>query len=129
MAKDKKITMNYKKITVEDMVKYIKEYDNTDEAKEFIKGFYEDKPAKYANVSKVDADGKPITYIGKDGKLKIKKEKVAVGKETKKVYNVLKAKKGFYDRYKDAIEFENPPVKSKEAVATNKVADALALLD
>ncbi len=128
MAK-KKVTMNYKKITVNDMVMYIKENDNTEEAKVFIKGFYEDKPEKTRSVNVLDEDGKPVTYIGKDGKTKIKKKKVAVGKATKPVYNVLKAKKGFYERYKDVIDFENPPIKTKETAAADKIASALALLD
>lgn len=129
MATKGKVTMNYKKITVNDMAMYIKDYDNTPEAKEFIKGFYEDKPAKTKSVNVLDDEGKPVTYIGKDGKTKIKKKKIAVGKSTKPVYNVLKAKKGFYERYKDVIEFENPPVKTKGATATDKIANALALLD
>ena len=124
-----KATMDYKKITIEDMVNYIKESDNTPEAKAFIKGFYEEKPAKTKTVNKLDAEGKPITYIGKDGKLKIKKERVAVGKATKPVYNVLKAKKGFYERYKDKIDFTNAPVKAKADAKENKIEKALALLD
>lgn len=129
MPKKEKVTMNYKKITVNEMVMYIKEHDNTPEAKEFIKGFYEDKPAKTKSVNVLDDEGKPVTYIGKDGKTKIRKKKVAVGKATKPVYNVLKAKKGFYERYKDVIEFENPPIKTKEASEEDKIKSALALLD
>lgn len=125
----KKVTMNYKKITINDMVMYIKEYDNTEEAKAFIKGFYEDKPEKTRSVNVLDADRKPVTYIGKDGKTKIKKKKVAVGKATKPVYNVLKAKKAFYERYKETIDFENPPIKTKGKAETDKIASALALLD
>lgn len=129
MPKKDKITMNYKKITINDMVMYIIEYDNTPEAKEFIKGFYEEKAAKTRNVNVLDDEGKPVTYIGKDGKTKIKKKKVAVGKTTKPVYNILKAKKAFYERYKDVIDFENPPIKTKEKDITDKIASALALLD
>ena len=128
MAK-KKVTMNYKTMTVDDMVLYIKENDNTEEAKTFIKSFYEDKPAKTKSVNILDDEGKPVINISKDGKQKIKKKKVAVGTATKPVYNILKAKKGFYERYKDAIEFENPPIKTKEKAETNKVKNALALLD
>ena len=129
MAKKGEVKMNYKKITVKDMVLYIKENDNTEEAKEFINSFYEEKPKKTRNVNLLDDEGKPITYIGKDGKTKIRKKKVAVSKETKQVYNVLKAKKEFYKRYKEVIDFENPPIRTKEKVEVNKIASALALLD
>ena len=122
-----KVKMDYKKITVDDMVKYILEKDNTKEAADFIKGFYEEKPKKTKLVLKLDDNGEPIKYIGKDNKEKFKKEKVAAGTETTKVYNVLKAKKAFYERYKDDIEFSKPPVKTKK-VETDKVAKALALL-
>ena len=129
MAKKGAVKMDYKKITVKDMVLYIKEYDNTEASKEFITGFYEEKKKKTRNVAKLDEEGKPITYIGKDGKTKIRKKKVAVSKETKPVYNVLKAKKAFYERYREVIDFENPPVKTKEKVEMDKIASALALLD
>ena len=129
MAKKGAVKMDYKKITVKDMVLYIKENDNTEASKEFITGFYEEKPKKTRNVAKLDEEGKPITYIGKDGRTKIRKKKVAVSKETKPVYNVLKAKKAFYERYKEVIDFENPPVKTKEKVEMDKIASALSLLD
>lgn len=122
-----KVKMDYKKITVDDMVQYVLKYDNTKEAKDFLKSFYEKKAKKYKLVLKLDEDGNPIRYIGKDGKEKFRKEKQAIGSDKTEVYNVLKAKKGFYERYKDDIEFEQPPVKTKEQ-EKDKVAKALSLL-
>ena len=124
MAKEK---MNYKKMTVDDMVEYILKYDNTAEAKEFINGFYEKKPAKVKLVLKLDNDGKPIEYINKASKKTYKKERIADGKGEKDVYNVLKAKVAFYNRYKDDIDFENPPIKTKDN-SNDKIKNALAKL-
>ena len=129
MAENKKITMDYRKMSIEDMVLYIRDYDPTEKSKEFIRGFYEEKPKNTKSVNKLDATGKPVTYVDKKGRIKIRKQKVAVGNETKQVYNILKAKKGFYNRYKDVIEFKNPPKDKKKENKSTKIEKALALLD
>lgn len=127
MAKEK-IKMNYKKITLEEMVLFIRDNDK-EEGTKFIKGFYEKEPAKTKLVNVLDAEGKPETYINKKGKTAIRKKRVAVGAETKEVYNVLKAKRAFYDRYKDKIEFENAPKEKAEEKKDDKIKSALSLLD
>lgn len=123
-----KTKIDYKKMTVDDMVNYILEKDNTKESAKFIKGFYEDKPKDTKLVVKKDSNGNPITYIDKNGKEKYRKVRVATTKETKKVYNVLAAKVAFYEKYKDDIEFINAPEKKKKDEPNDKIASALARL-
>ena len=127
MAKEK-IKMNYKELTLEQMVLFIKENDK-EEGTKFIKSFYEKAPEKTALVNVLDAEGKPLTYINKKGKVAIKKKRIAVGDKTKEVYNILKAKSAFFDRYKDKIDFINAPKAKKEETKEDKVKSALSLLD
>lgn len=127
MAKGKK-SFDYRKITIMDMATYIAENHNDDETKEWFKSFNEMKGKKtYVNV--LDAQGKPVQYVDKNGNTRIKKKAVAVkGGEQKPQFNMLKAKKGFYERYNGEIEFTNPPIKKDKKNVPNKVEEALALL-
>ncbi len=119
-----KIEIDYKTMSIDDMVDYIIECDHTDEAVKFIKGFYEKKPAKVKRVPKFDDDGKPVMVKNKKGEEIQKKVEMPIGKETKEVYNILRAKSAFYERYKDKVDFKNAPKEKK----VDKIASALARL-
>lgn len=120
MAKAK---FDYRKITLEQMVHYV--IDN--EKKDVIDlNSFMTETEEYKLVNVIDAEGKPQTYIGKDGKIKIKKKQVKTGVKTQK-YNFLKAKQEFYKCFKDDIEWINPP-KAKTEKDEKKATDILALL-
>ncbi len=123
MAKEK-VVFDYKKLTIDDMVDYILQNDPTKEAVAFINSFYEKKPAKVKRVPVFNEDGSPVMIKNKKGEEIQKKEQKPIGKEMKDSYNILKAKSGFYERYKDVIKFENAPKGKK----VDKVASALARL-
>ena len=110
---EKKPIYDFKKLTAEDMAKYIEEYHNdTESKKKFKEAAFETKIEKVA-VTVYEADGKPKYYIDKTGKTRVKKKMIDAntGKKKEK-FNLLKAKKYFYATYKDEINFENAP-KSK----------------
>ena len=112
------------------MCNYFVDVEKKAEGKEFLCKFYEDKPKKTALVNVLDAEGKAKTYINKKGKTCIKKKRIAIGDETKEVFNILKAKVEFYKKYKNDIEFVNVPVSAKKSEsAEEKVKKALSLLD
>ena len=124
MAKDKP-QFDYNKITLEEMVNYVIENKKKDVID--LKSF-NTETEEYKLVNVIDAEGKPQTYVSKkDGKVKIKKKQVKTGKKTTK-YNFLKAKRAFYEAFKDDIDWINPP-KAKSADAKKKATDILALLD
>jgi hypothetical protein len=125
MASKLQVTLDYKKLTIDDMVDYIINYDKTPEAVAFIKSFYEEKPANVERVGKVDSNGKPVMITNKKGEKVQKKETRAIGTETKQVYNILRAKSEFYKRYKNVIRFENAPKEKK----TDSISKALSRLD
>ena len=123
-----KVKMNYKKITIEQMVDYVLNYDNTQEAKDMFNSFGTVEPLKTKLEPVFDDDGKPVMFTNKKGERKQRMKRVGVGKETKEGYNILASKKAFYERYADKIEFENPPIKTKE-VEKDKIKKALAKLN
>ena len=125
MASKVKVQLDYKKITIDDMVDYIVKYDPTKEAVDFIKSFYEEKPAKVERVGAVNEKGEPIMIKNKKGEMVQKKVERAIGEEKKQVYNILKAKSDFYKRYKNDIEFLNAPKEKK----TDSISKALSKLD
>lgn len=118
-----KFQLDYKKMKLEDMVNYLIDFDKKDMID--LNSFMEEVD-KYELVSVYDADGKPKTYIGKSGKVKIKKEQRPTGKKTTR-YNFLKAKKAFYNTFANEIEWINPPTEKKNKT-TAKATDILAKL-
>lgn len=125
MAETKKPIYDFNKLTAKDMAEYIEKYhDDTESKKAFKEAAYETKTEKTA-VTVYEADGKPKVYIDKSGKTRVKKKMIDAntGKKTTK-FNLLKAKRYFYDTYKAEIDFENPP-KTKKAEKKQTEADTL----
>ena len=112
---NKKPIYDFKRLTAQDMAKYIEENHNDAESKKnFKEAAFETKIEKVA-VTVYEADGKPKYYIDKTGKTRVKKKMIDAntGKKKEK-FNLLKAKKYFFETYKDEIEFENAPKESKK---------------
>lgn len=108
--------VNFKTLKIEGLVELYKELG--DKANDFdMASYVEEKPEKTALVDMVNADGKPKYYVGKDGKTKIKKKKVAVGDKKVKVFNLMAAKRDFYKAFKTEFDWKNAP---KEKAADNK---------
>lgn len=114
-TKKEKIEMDFNKLTAKMMKEYIEEHhDNTESKKAFRKAAFVEKTEKTA-VTVYEADGKPKVYVDKNGKTRVKKKMIDVaGGEKKEKFNLLKAKKYFYNEYKDEINFINPPKESKK---------------
>lgn len=102
--------LDYKKLTMDEMMNYIKEnHNDTTSKKAFAAAAVKDhKEQCYTTV--LDANGQPVMVEDKNGNLKPKKQRVdkANGK-TVKVKSVLDAKKYFYETYKNEIDFVNAP--------------------
>ena len=123
MAKDK-VSFDFNKLTLEDMVNYVVDNDLKDsiDLKQFL-----EETEKYKLVNVNDEEGKPKTYVSKKtGKIKIKKKQIPTGEKTTK-YNLFKAKRYFYEETKNAIDWKNPP-KVKKAKEQKKATDILAKL-
>lgn len=124
MAKEK-TAFDFNKLTLEDMVKYV--VDNELKEKIDLKKFLEEKE-KYKLVNVNDAEGKPQTYVSKKtGKIKIKKKQIPTGEKTER-YNLFKAKREFYNTFKNDIDWTNPP-KEKQEKKAKKATAILSLLD
>ena len=124
MAKEK-ATFDFNKLKLEDMVNYVV----SNEAKERInlKDYLEVKE-KYKLVNVNDAEGKPQTYVSKKtGKIKNKKKQIPTGEKTER-YNLFKAKREFYSKFKNDIDWTNPP-KEKQEKKAKKATAILSLLD
>ena len=107
--------LDYKKLTLKQMVEYIEENHNDKASKAAFKAaaIKDHKEQMYVDV--LDADGNKVTYEDKNGKTKVKKQRIEKPNgKVSKVKSVLDAKIYFYKTYKDEIEFENAP-KAKEA--------------
>ena len=106
-----KPSFDYRKVKWEDMVHYLIDNDKKDRID--LTKFY-DEVSKYKMVDEYNADGKPKTYVGKDGKVKVKKKKEKIAGEKVTTYNFLKAKKAFYNEFKNDIDWKNPPLEKSE---------------
>lgn len=105
----------FKKLTLDEMKKYIE--DNAPQDKAWFKSVAFETRTKKKAVKQYDADGKPIMKDSKkkDGKQYQATKMVDVsGGETKPVLNLLKAKREFCKRYMPDIL---PVKKKKESVA------------
>ena len=97
--------------------------------KEFNAADYvEERAANVQLVAVLDAEGKPKYYVGKDGKTKIKKKRVAIGDEKVEFFNLMKAKRAFYDAYKDDFEWTSKPKEAKAKAKNDATTNALASL-
>lgn len=105
-----KVIFDYNKLTAEDMRDYIVKNHNTKEDKEeFKKNAFEIKSKKVA-VQVIGKDGKPVYYVDKKGKTRIRQTYVDKPSGEKNLtFNNLKAKKYFYETYKDEIIWLNAP--------------------
>ena len=115
---------DYRKIKLEDMVHYV--IDNEKKDRIDLTAFYDETP-KYKMVDEYNADGKPKTYVGKDGKVKIKKKKEKIAGEKTTKYNFLKAKRALYKEFKNDISWINPPLEKAEK-EKKKASSILELL-
>ena len=127
MAKTEKIRVDYHKMDVEKLAELVASLgENTKGFK--ASDYVAERPAETKLVDIVNADGKPKYYVGKDGKTKIKKKKVVVGDKKKKYFNLMAAKRAFYDLFREEFDWYNTPKASNKEDNTKKVAAALASL-
>lgn len=111
----KVVKMDYKKLTLEEMMTYIKTYHNDDESKKAFAAVAIKEQKEQKVVDAVDEEGNVITYINKKGEEKRKKQRV--DKEDGKMIkakDIFSAKSYFYKTYKSEIEFENAPKEKME---------------
>ena len=103
-----------KKLTLEQMKEYIEKNAPADK-RWFKEVAFEERTQKQA-VKQFDADGNPIMKVGKDGKMHqaVKMEEVKGGKKAM-VFNLLKAKYAFCERYMPEII---PVAKQKKSPAS-----------
>ena len=112
MAKAK---LDYKKLTMKEMMDFIKTYHNDAESKAAFAKAAVKEQKEQKTVDVLDENGNPVKYVDKSGKEKTKKQRV--DKEDGKVVKVkdtFGAKAYFFKTYKEEIDFENAP-KIKEA--------------
>ncbi len=121
MAKPK---YDFNKLTLEMMVDYVLKNNAKDRID--LKQF-KTEVDEYKYTQELNPDGTPKLYLDKNNKTKIKRKKYSTGNKTIK-YNLFKAKRAFYEEFKDEIEWENPP-KPKKEKAKSKIDDILAKLD
>lgn len=114
MAETKKPIYDFNHLTAKDMKDFIEKYHNDEESKKAFKSAAFETVTEKKAVTVYEADGKPKVYIDKSGKTRVKKKMIDAntGKKTVK-FNLLKAKRYFYDTYKAEIDFENPPKTKK----------------
>ncbi len=105
-----KVTLDYKKLTIPQMMDYIKEYHNDKASKAAFAAVAIKEQKEQKTVDALDEEGNPITYT--DDKGRVRKRKKRIDKENGKMIKVkdtFGAKAFFYKTYKDEIEFENAP--------------------
>ena len=102
--------LDYKTLTLQQMVDYIEEYHNDAPSKKAFASVAVKEQKEQITVDVLDEDGNPITYEDKKGRIKNKKQRIEKpdGKMVK-VKDVFGAKAYFYNTYKGEIEFENAP--------------------
>ena len=110
-----KVKLDYKKLTMAQMMDYIKTYHNDAESKSAFKAVAVKEQKEQKTIDVLDENGKPVLYTDKKGREQKKKQRV--DKEDGKMIKVkdtFGAKNFFFNAYKDEIDFENAP-KVKEA--------------
>lgn len=123
--KTKKV-IDWQRLTLKEMVELVNETEG-DAKIDLTK--YKEKEYPYELVDKLDSQGKPITYIDKKGKARVKKKKHYLkDKEKKDVYNLLKAKRDFYKMYMSDFEWTNPPKVKTDKEKKDSIDEILARL-
>ena len=102
--------LDYKKLTIAQMMDYIKEFHNDKASKAAFAAVAIKEQKEQKTVDVLDESGNPVTYTDDKGKVRTKKKRVDKedGKMVK-VKDTFGAKAYFYKTYKDEIEFENAP--------------------
>ena len=105
-----KVKLDYKKLTMAQMMDYIKTYHNDKDSKAAFKAVAIKEQKEQKTVDVLDEAGNPVKYVDKAGKEKVKKQRVDKpdGKMVK-VKDTFAAKTFFYNAYKNEIDFENAP--------------------
>ena len=102
--------LDYKKLTIPQMMDYIKEFHNDKASKAAFAAVAIKEQKEQKTIDVLDDNGNPVTYTDDKGKVRNKKKRV--DKENGKMVKVkdtFGAKAYFYKTYKDEIEFENAP--------------------
>jgi len=102
--------LDYKKLTIPQMMDYIKEFHNDKASKAAFAAVAIKEQKEQKTIDVLDDNGNPVTYTDDKGKVRTKKKRV--DKENGKMVKVkdtFGAKAYFYKTYKDEIEFENAP--------------------
>lgn len=110
-----KVTLDYKKLTMAQMMDYIKTYHNDKDSKAAFAAAAIKEQKEQKTVDVLDENGNPVFFTNKKGKEQKKTQRV--DKEDGKMIKVkdtFGAKAYFFKAYKDEIDFENAP-KVKEA--------------
>ena len=111
--------VDYKKITLAFMLDYIEENAPQDKAW-FKKVAYDLRPEKQ-KVFLFNSDGSPKMKVNKKGeKYQVSKMVSVEGSDVKPVFNLLKAKRAFCERYMSDIL---PKAKPKAPKATDRLKD------
>lgn len=113
------MTYDFKTLGLEEMVDYIEK--NAPQEKRWFKEQAYELRAKKTAVRQFDNNGNPIMKTDKNGKLKQVVKMVEVeGSEKKPVFNLLKAKYAFCNKFMPEII---PVAKPKKAKASDLLAD------
>ena len=105
-----KVKLDYKKLTIPQMMDYIKTYHNDKDSKAAFAAVAIKEQKEQKTIDALDENGNPITYTDEKGKVRTKKKRI--DKEDGKMIKVkdtFGAKAYFFKTYKDEIEFENAP--------------------
>lgn len=110
-----KVRLDYKKLTMAQMMDYIKTYHNDAESKAAFKAAAVAEQKEQKTIDVLDEAGNPVYFTNKKGQQQKKKQRVDKpdGKMVK-VKDTFGAKAYFFKAYKDEIDFDNAP-KVKEA--------------
>lgn len=118
-----KVKLDYKKLTVPQMMDYIKTYHNDSDSKAAFAAVAIKEQKEQKTIDVLDEDGNPVTYVDGKGTTRVRKQRV--DKEDGKMIKVkdtFAAKSYFYKTYKNEIEFENAP---KDKVEDNVMDELL----
>lgn len=111
------VTMDYKKLTMNEMIEWIAQNHNDKKSKAAFKAKAIDVIPQTQLVTVLDESGNPIMITDKKGRQVAKKKRIPIegGEKIEKV-NTLAAKAYFYETYKEEINFINAPTKAKTSI-------------
>lgn len=118
-----KVKLDYKKLTIPQMMDYIKTYHNDKDSKAAFAAVAIKEQKEQKTVDVLDENGNPVTYTDDKGKVRTRKQRVDKedGKMVK-VKDTFGAKSYFYKTYKNEIDFDNAP---KDKVEDNVMEELL----